>query len=170
MRLDRAALFNSVIDKDKSVRVDIIDHKINISVIIQIGKGNAVAFLEVADAGGGGDVEETFAVYILEQFVGYGGPQLRIAGAEVEIKIAVVIDVAEICAHSEGDAIQCFHNRNFVTFDVDPATHHIPVVMVTALDQPSDKVRGLEAGADDFLTKPVDDVLLMARVPALEKA
>jgi CheY-like chemotaxis protein len=32
------------------------------------------------------------------------------------------------------------------------ATHHIPVVMVTALDQPSDKVRGLEAGADDFLT------------------
>src|SRR5580693_7030547 len=35
----------------------------------------------------------------------------------------------------------------------NPATHHIPVVMVTALDQPSDKVRGLEAGADDFLTK-----------------
>ena len=29
----------------------------------------------------------------------------------------------------------------------DPATHHIPVVMVTALDQPSDRVRGLEAGA-----------------------
>jgi two-component system, cell cycle response regulator len=29
-------------------------------------------------------------------------------------------------------------------------THHIPVVMVTALDQPSDRVKGLEAGADDF--------------------
>src|SRR6202795_3209384 len=42
-------------------------------------------------------------------------------------------------------------------------THHIPVVMVTALDQPSDRVTGLEAGADDFLTKPVSDVALIAR-------
>src|SRR5260221_469261 len=36
-----------------------------------------------------------------------------------------------------------------------PKTMHVPVVMVTALDQTSDKVQGLEAGADDFLTKPV---------------
>jgi two-component system cell cycle response regulator len=46
-------------------------------------------------------------------------------------------------------------------------THHIPVLMVTALDQPSDRVKGLNAGADDFLTKPVDDVQLMARVKSL---
>src|SRR3954452_13407537 len=39
--------------------------------------------------------------------------------------------------------------------------------MITALDQPSDRVRGLEVGADDFLTKPVDDVQLMARVKSL---
>jgi two-component system cell cycle response regulator len=49
----------------------------------------------------------------------------------------------------------------------DPATHHIPVVMVTALDQPSDRVRGLEAGADDFLTKPVSETALIARVRSL---
>jgi two-component system cell cycle response regulator len=51
----------------------------------------------------------------------------------------------------------------------NPATHHIPVVMVTALDQPSDRVRGLEAGADDFLTKPVGDVELITRVKSLTR-
>src|SRR5208282_5676221 len=51
----------------------------------------------------------------------------------------------------------------------NPATHHIPVVMVTALDQPSDRVRGLEAGADDFLTKPIPEVALIARVRSLAR-
>ncbi|MBK5911919.1 PleD family two-component system response regulator [Rhodothalassium salexigens] len=49
----------------------------------------------------------------------------------------------------------------------EPATEHIPVVMVTALDQQSDRIAGLEAGADDFLTKPVQDVALFARVKSL---
>ncbi len=51
----------------------------------------------------------------------------------------------------------------------NPRTHHIPVVMVTALDQPSDRVRGLEAGADDFLTKPVTDIALISRVRSLAR-
>jgi two-component system cell cycle response regulator len=51
----------------------------------------------------------------------------------------------------------------------EPKTQHIPVIMVTALDQPSDKVRGLEAGADDFLTKPVDDIALITRVKNLSR-
>ena len=48
-----------------------------------------------------------------------------------------------------------------------PTTAHLPVVMVTALDQPSDRLKGLDAGADDFLTKPLDDVALLARVRSL---
>ena len=51
----------------------------------------------------------------------------------------------------------------------NPLTQHIPVIMVTALDQPSDRVRGLDAGADDFLTKPVSEVALIARVRSLAR-
>ncbi|HOO81426.1 MAG TPA: PleD family two-component system response regulator [Alphaproteobacteria bacterium] len=47
------------------------------------------------------------------------------------------------------------------------ASAHIPVVMVTALTDVHDKVRGLEAGADDFLSKPINDTALMARVRSL---
>ncbi len=49
----------------------------------------------------------------------------------------------------------------------NPKTTHIPVVMVTALTENEDRVRGLEAGADDFLSKPINDTALMARVRSL---
>jgi class 3 adenylate cyclase len=49
-------------------------------------------------------------------------------------------------------------------------TRNIPVMMLTALQEVADKVRGIEAGADEFLTKPVDTVELQTRVKALVKA
>ncbi len=49
----------------------------------------------------------------------------------------------------------------------NPETWHIPVIMVTALEETKDRIRGLEAGADDFITKPIDDFNLMARVRSL---
>jgi two-component system cell cycle response regulator len=49
----------------------------------------------------------------------------------------------------------------------DAATLHIPVVMVTALGEPAERLRGLDVGADDFLTKPVEYDTLMARVRSL---
>ncbi len=50
-----------------------------------------------------------------------------------------------------------------------PSTAHIPVVIVTTLDQPRDRLQGLDAGADDFLTKPLDDTALFARVRSLAR-
>jgi DNA-binding NarL/FixJ family response regulator len=46
----------------------------------------------------------------------------------------------------------------------DPETRLIPVVLMTALNSVEDRVRGIEAGADDFLSKPVDDRELLARI------
>lgn len=46
-------------------------------------------------------------------------------------------------------------------------TSIIPVVMVTALREKEDRIRGLEAGADDFLTKPIDRAEVIARVKSL---
>lgn len=48
-------------------------------------------------------------------------------------------------------------------------TTHIPVVMVTALTDIEDRVKGLEAGADEFLTKPINDTALFARVKSLAR-
>jgi two-component system, cell cycle response regulator len=79
-----------------------------------------------------------------------------------------------ICERSECDIVLLdVMMPNMDGFDVcrrlklNPGTHHIPVVMITALDQSSDRVKGLEAGADDFLTKPVSDIALIGRVRSL---
>src|SRR3989442_1966342 len=49
----------------------------------------------------------------------------------------------------------------------NPATAMLPVVMVTALDPAQERVKGIEAGADDFLTKPINQPQLLARGKSL---
>ena len=46
----------------------------------------------------------------------------------------------------------------------NPETAHIPVIMVTAAHRTEERIRGLDAGADDFLSKPINDMALFARV------
>ena len=52
----------------------------------------------------------------------------------------------------------------------NPRTFHIPIIMITALKDLKDKIRSLEAGADDFITKPIDSVELTVRVKSLLKS
>jgi class 3 adenylate cyclase/CheY-like chemotaxis protein len=49
----------------------------------------------------------------------------------------------------------------------NPATQVLPVIMVTALDPSVERIKGIEAGADDFLTKPINQAELLARVKSL---
>ncbi|WP_158744570.1 PleD family two-component system response regulator [Acidisphaera sp. L21] len=88
-------------------------------------------------------------------------------------------------AHSGADAIRLAHSwqPDLILLDVvmpemdgyqtcrrlksDNQTVHIPVVMVTALADPTERLQGLEVGADDFLTKPLDYDTLLARVRGL---
>ena len=52
----------------------------------------------------------------------------------------------------------------------NPATRDIAVLMITALDQPSDVERAVEAGTDDFLTKPINKNELLVRVRSALKS
>lgn len=97
--------------------------------------------------------------------------------------MAEYFDVLTACSGKEALEICAQNDVDLVLLDVmmpemdgfevcrrlkaDSKTTHIPVVMITALDQVSDRVEGLNAGADDFLNKPVDDTQLMARVKSL---
>jgi two-component system cell cycle response regulator len=92
-----------------------------------------------------------------ETISAYSGPD-ALAKAEADPPDIVLLDVMmpgmdgfEVCRRLKAGA----------------RTRHVPVVMVTALSAAEDRVRGLECGADDFLTKPVRDLALYARIRSL---
>jgi PleD family two-component response regulator len=51
----------------------------------------------------------------------------------------------------------------------DPATSHIPIIMVTALNEFGDMQRGVDCGTDDFVSKPVNKIELLTRVKTMLK-
>ena len=106
----------------------------------------------------------------------------RLMQAKLEAKYYTVFMSAD-GAHAIDSAIR--HQPDIILLDVmmpgmdgyevcrrlkaNLATRHIPIVMLTALTDQEDRLRGLEAGADDFLSKPIEDFALFARLEALTR-
>jgi putative two-component system response regulator len=103
---------------------------------------------------------------LVEELLDAAGYRVRLAAdgeaalAEVERELpdCVVLDV--MMPRLDGFAV-CARLK------ADPRTQFVPVIMLTALSEVADKVRGLDAGADDFLNKPVRREELLARVCSL---
>src|SRR6202048_4051442 len=87
----------------------------------------------------------------------YNGPT-ALEIAETELPDVILLDV--MMPRMDGFEVCRQLKANRRTVDV-------PVVMVTALSDTANRLRGLEPGPDDFLTKPVNDVALFARVRSL---
>jgi two-component system cell cycle response regulator len=94
-----------------------------------------------------------------EVLTAYDGPTALAMAADQHPDIVLLdvmmpgMDGFEVCRRLKDDAM----------------TRHIPVVLITALDGRNDRIAGLDAGADEFLNKPIDDVMLFSRVRSLTR-
>ena len=77
------------------------DIDVLITVVVEVAEGDAVAFLNVAEPAGGGDVLEEVPVGIAEHAVRYDGPVVGLTGSGIEVQKAVVVEVTEVRAHRQ---------------------------------------------------------------------
>ena len=83
-----------------------------IPVIVDVSKGNAMAFLQVSKAAGCGDVLEEASLRVSIHPVRNHREQVRVAGAEVEVEPAVVVEVSEVATHGVEQPIQLHRSRD----------------------------------------------------------
>ena len=83
------------------------DHGVDvlIPVVVYIAEGDAVSLLQVSEAAGRGHVFKTLPAGIAEHSVGHQRSVIRVAGANVEVEPAVVVEVAEVAAHRVEDFV-----------------------------------------------------------------
>ncbi len=109
--------------------------------------------------------DESISREILQKFVkSYGHTSESVAsGAQAIARIDAGFDLVLLDARMPGmggfELIQRIRQRTDLA--------DLPIIMVTSLNEEADRIRALEAGADDFVVKPVDSVALRARVRAL---
>jgi two-component system, cell cycle response regulator len=110
------------------------------------------------------DIEQNIKLLEAKLLYEYYTVYTATSGAEaLEILDSTNIDVVLLdCMMPEMDGFD-----TCVRIKLNFNTSHIPVVLVTALSGKEDRIRGLEAGADEFLTKPIDDMALFARLKSL---
>jgi len=112
-------------------------------------------------------VDDTAAnLKLLEDLLGFHGYEVDVAESGEEALAAIKRDPPDVVLL---DVVMPGLSGYDVCLAIraDPALAMLPVVMVTALGDREERVRGLEAGADDFLSKPVNQPELFARVKSL---
>ncbi len=100
-----------------------LGEEVDVAVAVPVAAGHGVAFLEVAGAGGAGDLGEPPAGDVLEHPVGDQSAQVGVAGREVEVEEAVVVEVGEVAPHRAEDHVEAgrhFRSRPPKLFAGDP--------------------------------------------------
>ena len=100
--------------------------------------------------------------YLEQELEGFGYSTISASNGEGALAIVQTNPPSLILLDVMMPVMDGFKTRSILK--ASDETRFIPVIIMTALDAVEDRVKGIKAGADDFLTKPVDERELLARI------